>query len=226
MKTSDRGTNKALKPKERSNSLGSAGLELNRQKDRMSVAHGQTWAPAGGSDEKQKNAEHGRPPVKISGKVLLNRVTVRKKLDKDLSPQLRYQSVSVASEKPHGTCRVQDDNLGLSDKPVPEENMTRDEGSTFLTGDGMTLETFSSDLDPEFTVSACSNKFKELSPVASASSSDHGSVSSLDGYGIRTVLDMGSIQTAVTMVTDTGGARTPESRGRFSDTSEVPLPYV
>ena len=109
-----------------------------------------------------------------------------------------------------------------------EAKMKEDQGTTFLTGDGMSLDGLSLlEHSKDLSLSQASSERSRETQQDSVSTGlsqirTLGSLSSsVDSHGIRTVLDIASVETATTLVADSSGAPTPRPCGRFSDTSEV-----
>ena len=225
----------------RSSSMGTTRLEPDRLKDRTTRAHLRGIAPENRvsvksvdrnqTAETSNSSEKTQPPRVGPGS---QKVPVRAKLDADVR-DLKFQSVENLSDRPKPKAIYQDSDASSDQTALTSRYLVtmpkKDEGNTFLTGDGMSLDNSSSlASDLEFNLSLASSEKSKQRSRGSVSTRDSFSpglgslLSSVDSHGLHTVLDMVSVQTAITMVTDSdaGGAPSPPPCGGFSDTSEVP----
>jgi hypothetical protein len=124
-----------------------------------------------------------------------------------------------------------------------EKATTNTNINTFLTGDGMSVNDEDADdsiadpyyvephsdrsaEDSHFAADADPERFKGHGSLASkvSTSVDLGESlsSSVDSFGIRTILDIGRLETGITIVTESSGrSESPPPCSRFGDTSEV-----
>ena len=224
------------KAQSRSSSMGVRRLDPDKLRGRTTKAHLQGMAS--GNRRTMKHAyqkqtsevldDCGRDDF-LSVSPECQNVPVRAKLDRDLT-DLKFQSLEAHSNQSNP--EVIDQGTSAADAVETAYSLTmpkRDESNTFLTGDGMSMENSSSlSSDIDFDLSLASSEISKHRAVGSESTGGSSSLrtgslsSTADSQGLQTVLDMISVQTAITMVTDSGGDPSPPPCGRFSDTSEVP----